>query len=170
VAFSTEEPPFFGTNDMGSAHYAASLADEHRAVLGMVSLEMLGYYSDEPKSQIYPPLLGFFYPSRGNYLGFVSNLSSGGFLRRLSAGFDPPQGLPKIAAALPQWIREIALSDHLYFWKRGWNAAMITDTAFLRNPNYHEDSDKAETLDFGKLADAVDGIEKSIRVVAGANE
>jgi hypothetical protein len=167
VAFSTEEPPFFGTAKMGSAHYAAALADEKREVLGMISLEMLGYYSNEPKSQNYPPVLGLFYPSRGNYIGFISNLSSHGFLKRLESGFHSARGLPKVAASLPEWIREITLSDQLYFWRRGWDAAMISDTAFLRNPNYHEATDVPETLDFERFADAVDGLEGAIRAVAG---
>ena len=162
VAFCTEEPPFFGSEQMGSARYAASLEKEGRRVLGMISLEMLGYYSEEPRSQTYPPLLGLFYPSRGDYLGFVSNLSSRKFLRRILAGYKPPRQTPSVGAALPQWLSVITLSDHLWFWRHGWPAVMATDTAFLRNPDYHEAGDTPDQLNYERMADAVEGLEASL--------
>jgi len=166
VAFSTEEPPFFGSEQMGSAHYAAALAREGRKVAGMLSLEMLGYYSDQPGSQNYPPVLSLFYPSRGNYLGVVSNLSSRAFMARIRDGWKAPGGLPVVGSALPEWLRVITLSDHLWFWRRGWPAVMVTDTAFLRNPHYHEASDLPDQLDYARFADAVDGLEAAISGVA----
>jgi len=85
VAFSSEEPPYFGTDEMGSRHYAESLKSEGRKVLGMLSLEMLGFYSDAAGSQSYPPPLGLFYPDRGNFIALVSDLGSRKFLRRFAS-------------------------------------------------------------------------------------
>lgn len=163
VAFSTEEPPFFGTAEMGSARYAAALAGEKRQAIGMISLEMLGYYSEQHRSQFYPPPLGLLYPSRGDYIGMVANWSSRRFLVALKRGFAPPRGTPLVAAALPRIIPEINLSDQLYFWKRGWPAVMVTDTAFLRNPHYHQKTDTPEKLDYERMADVVDGLEAALR-------
>lgn len=163
VTYCTEEPPFFGTAQMGSAVHARSLKAEGRDVAGMISLEMLGFYADAKGSQKYPPPLSLFYPDRGNFLGMVSNLHSRKFLKAFEKGYQAPNGLPKIATSLPQWIGEIELSDQLNYWEQGFPAAMITDTAFLRNPNYHLPGDTIETLDFERMADATNGLEAAIR-------
>ena len=162
VAFSTEEPPFFGTEQMGSAHYAMELAKEKREVAGMLSLEMLGYYSDEPHSQSYPLFLSLFYPSRANYMGAVANLRSRKLLKAFKKGWNPPKNLPLVAAALPELIPEITYSDQLWFWNHKWPGLMITDTAFSRNPHYHQVTDKPPQLDYDRFADAVDGLEAAI--------
>lgn len=164
VAFDTEE---LGFDRMGSWHYARALKAEGREVLGMLSLEMLGYYSDEPGSQRYPHILRLFYPDKANYIGAVSNLRSRGFLKRVKGGFKPPGGLPVITAALPIFIHQITLSDHYSFWRQGYPAAMVTDTAFLRNPHYHQPTDTPDRLDYARLADAVAGLERAIRLLAG---
>lgn len=71
VFFVNEEPPYFQTNDMGSLVYARQLRRDNVPVSAMISVETIGFYSDVSGSQKYPPVLGLFYPSRGNFIGFV---------------------------------------------------------------------------------------------------
>ena len=163
VAYSTEEPPFFGGPEMGSAVHARSLKAENRKVLGMIGLEMLGYYDDAKGSQKYPLLLSLFFPDTADYVGAVSNLESRPFLRALARGFRPPRGLRVVTASLPQWVGEITLSDHKNYWDEGFPAVMITDTAFLRNVHYHQTTDTAEKLDYARMADATEGLAAAIR-------
>ncbi len=161
VAYGSEEPPFFGTELMGSAFHAESLKKENRAVLGMVSLEMLGYYDGRPGTQSYPFPLELFYPSRADYIGLVANLDSRAFLKRFAGAFET-ESTPKIVAALPGFIGEIKLSDHLSYWNRGFPALLVTDTSFLRYSHYHMATDTSEKLDYARMADVTDGLEKAI--------
>lgn len=49
-------------------------------------------------------------------------------------------------------------SDHRSYWAHGWTAVIVTDTAYLRNPNYHTAGDTENTLDYGTMARVVDGV------------
>jgi hypothetical protein len=40
----------------------------------------------------------------------------------------------------------------------GFRAVMVTDTAFYRNPNYHNPEDTIETLRFDKMSQMVRGL------------
>lgn len=162
VAYGTEEPPFFGTKQMGSAFHARSLKAEGRQVLGMVSLEMLGYYNDAPASQKYPPVLSPFFPARANYIGAVSDLHSRGFRKRFAKVFIPTNNLLVITASLPGWITEIGLSDHKSYWDEGFPGIIVTDTSFLRYVHYHMTTDTLEKLDYERMADVVNGLEAAI--------
>jgi hypothetical protein len=154
-----EEPPNFRTEDMGSAVHASSLAQSKADVRGMICLEMLGYFSDEPGSQSYPaPGMGLLYPSRGNFISVVGNVSSWGFTRSVKGWMAGATELPVRSINAPALVPGVDLSDHLNFWKHGWNAVMITDTAFYRNPNYHEVTDTPDTLDYGRMAHVVTGV------------
>jgi hypothetical protein len=166
VAYATEEPPYFGTEEMGSAVHARALKKEGRRVLGMIGLEMLGYYDDAKGAQKYPPLLSPFFPDTADYVGAVSNLSSRAFLKSLARGYAPPRGTRLITASLPEWIGEITLSDHRNYWREGFPAVMVTDTAFLRNVRYHQTSDTPDTLDYARMADATAGLEAAVRALA----
>ncbi|MBS1114940.1 MAG: peptidase [Nitrospirae bacterium] len=158
VAFTLEEPPFFKTKQMGSFIHASSLHDEKANVLGMVSLEMIGYYSDAWNSQLYPvPLMRLFYPSKGNFIGVVGNFASSGLIRHF-------RNVMKLAAVdveslkAPSFLIGVDFSDHMNYWKFGYPAIMITDTAFYRNPNYHSESDTVDTLNFDKMKEVVKGL------------
>ncbi len=154
-----EEPPNFRTENMGSFVHAASLAKRGADVSGMICLEMLGYFSDEPGSQSYPaPGMGLFYPSVGNFISVVGNGSSWGFTRRVKARMAGATELPVRSINAPAAVPGVDFSDHLNFWGHGWNAVMITDTAFFRNPHYHQLTDTAETLDFERMAYVVTGV------------
>ena len=163
VAFVNEEDPFFFLGDMGSLVYARAARARGDRIRLMLSLEMLGYYRDEPGTQAYPPFLRRFYPDRGNFLGFVSNLRSRAQLHELVRAFRRVSDLPAEAAALPWWVPGVALSDQSSFWRQGYPGVMVTDTAYLRNPQYHTARDTPETLDYLRLARATRGLAEALR-------
>jgi Zn-dependent M28 family amino/carboxypeptidase len=168
VFFPNEEPPFFPDAGMGSAAYAAQLRRTAVDVHTMISLEMLGYYSDRPNSQRYPPGLSLLYPDRGNFIGFVSNLSSRKRLRELKDAFTASSDFPCESLAAPEWTVVVGLSDHSSFWKQGYPGLMVTDTAFMRNPHYHQASDTADTLDFQRFARVTEGLVGALKRLAAA--
>ncbi len=166
VAFALEEPPFFRTRNMGSYVFAESLYNKGIKVKGMVSLEMIGYYSDKKGSQFYPlPIFRWIYPNVGNYIAFVGNLRSGSFTRRFKKIFKNCSSMPCESLNSVSIIPGIDFSDHLSFWHFDYPAFMITDTAFYRNPNYHNLGDTSETLDYEKTAELVLGIYKTIEQI-----
>lgn len=164
VAFVNEEDPFFFRGEMGSLVYAKAARARGDRIRLMVSLEMLGCYRDEPGTQAYPPFLRRFYPDRGNFLGFVSNLRSRARLRELVRAFRSVSDLPIEAAALPWWVPGVALSDQSSFWRQGYPGVMVTDTAYLRNPHYHTARDTPDTLDYSRLARATRGLAGALRL------
>ena len=156
VAYTLEEPPFFMSERMGSAVHARSLAESDADIIGMISLEMIGYFSDAPGSQRYPaPLLTLLYPSRGDFVAIVGRLGQNAWVRGIKRGMIAGGGVPVWSMNAPAWFPGIDFSDHASYWDEGYPAAMITDTAFLRNPNYHEGTDTPATLDYERMAEVV---------------
>ncbi len=163
VAFTLEEPPAFMTRNMGSYVYAKCLRDEGVKVFGMISLEMLGYYCDFKGSQYYPySFFKLFYPKEGNFISFVGNLSSRSFTMKVRDAFRAVSSFPVKCLNGISLIPGVGFSDHRSFWKFGYPAFMITDTAFYRNPNYHSPRDTAETLDYKKMAELIKGLHKAL--------
>ena len=158
VAFVNEEPPFFLTPSMGSMHYAKAARRHGDDIRLMLSLETMGCYRDEPGSQTYPPLFRFFYPRRGNFIAFVSNLRSRLKLKQLTMAFRACSDFPVERVATFSWIPGVGWSDHFSFWLRRYRAVMVTDTAFYRYPYYHSREDTAEKLDYERLAMVVMGL------------
>ena len=169
VAFVNEEPPYFQTEQMGSLVYASRCKARGDQISAMISLETIGYFSDAPRSQIYPsPGLGFFYPTTGNFIGFVGNLPSRALLRRALGIFREQGKLPSQGAALPAVVPGIGWSDQWAFWQCGYPAIMVTDTAPFRYPHYHERTDAPDKLDYDRFALVVSGMEKVIeKLVSG---
>lgn len=166
VAFALEEPPAYRTRNMGSYHHARSLREDGADVAGMLCLEMIGYYADGPGSQGYPlPLMGLRYPTRGNFLALVGNRRSRRLTRRLAEGFRGATDLPLETLNAPAIVVGIDFSDHWAYAKHGFEAAMLTDTSFYRNPHYHRPSDLPGTLDYGRMAKAVEGLEGAVRAM-----
>jgi len=158
VAYTLEEPPYFRTEYMGSHIHAKSLADNKVDVYGMVSLEMIGYFRDEKKSQRYPiGILSLLYGTRGNYITLVKKPGAGKFVHRFCAKYKAAKTIRTKEFSAPPSLPGIDFSDHLNYWKFGFSALMLTDTAFLRNPNYHQPTDTLETLDLARMAKAIDG-------------
>jgi Zn-dependent M28 family amino/carboxypeptidase len=165
VAFTNEEPPNFMTADMGSNHYAKRSTARKENIVAMISLETIGYYSDEPGSQHYPPPLGFFYPDKGNFIAFVGNLRSRSLVTRSLQAFRKHASFPSEGIAAPSIIPGISWSDQWSFWKQGYPAIMITDTAPFRYPAYHSPRDTPEKVNFEKMVYVVKGMKKVIETL-----
>lgn len=166
VLFVNEEPPFFQTESMGSLVYARQLTTEHVSVSAMISLEMLGFYSDIPGSQKYPVLLGLFYPDRGNFIGFVGNPESRTLVRRAVRSFRDTTQFPSEGIAAPADWPGVGWSDHWSFWQEQYPAIVITDTALFRYPYYHTPLDTANRLEFEKMARVVGGVRRVVECLA----
>jgi hypothetical protein len=166
VAFVNEEPPFFFRRQMGSMVYAREARKRNDDIRLMISLEMLGYYSEVPGSQRYPPLFRFFYPDRANFIAFVSNLRSRRMLHRFSAAFRWHSQFPAEHVATFWWIPGVAWSDHLAFWRQGYRALMVTDTAFNRYPHYHAATDLPDELDYASMAAVTEGVAHAVASLA----
>jgi len=168
VTFVLEEPPLFRSRFMGSYVYARSLKGTGKTVEGMICLEMIGYFTDEPGSQVFPlPFFRWIYPTTGNFITLVSNLKSKGFLKRIKSGFERGTNLPVETLSTVSFVPGVDFSDHRSFWKFGYNAVMVTDTAFYRNPNYHEKGDVPAMLDYKRMGDVVEGLKSAIEELAG---
>lgn len=164
VAYSLEEPPFFGTNEMGSFIHANYLSENKIPVYGMICLDMIGYYSDEKKSQSYP--LGFLkliYGGKGDYLTAVRCFRSGKFAKVANREMKKSESPIEVKSfKAPKKLNGIAFSDHLNYWRFGYSALFITNTGFYRNPNYHQKGDSLSTLDFARTAEAIDAVFETI--------
>jgi hypothetical protein len=159
IAFANEEVPRYRQNEMGSMYSAKRSYTRSELIAGMISLEMIGYYSDEPGSQRYPDILQKFYPDTGNFIAFVSNLSSRDFQMRAITYFRDLEIFPSEGLVAPQWIeRDIRRSDHASYWYYDFPAIMVTDTSFYRNRNYHSPEDRFDTLDYESMAKVVKGL------------
>lgn len=162
VAYTLEEQPFFRSTDMGSYRHALSLKRAATPVKGMVSLEMIGYYTNKENSQKYPlPAIAKTYPSTGNFIALIGNQNSSLLTVHFKKIFLN-NSIKVEALNAPQSITGIDFSDHMNYWKMGYTAFMITDTAFFRSPHYHKNSDKAHTLNYKKAAQVVVGLYKAI--------
>jgi aminopeptidase YwaD len=163
IAFSLEEVDY-----IGSSHYAKNARKRGEKIYGMISLEMVGFTGQK---QSYPPYLNpKYYPNTGDFIGIVGNERSRSLLERVRQSFKThvPQ-LPSEFLLLPgrgEGMEEGRLSDHSPFWDLGFSALMVTDTAFLRNPNYHLPSDTMETLDFEFMRKVATGVFHSIMDLA----
>jgi Peptidase family M28 len=158
VFFGNEEPPYFQTQKMGSLVYAQQLRQSGTRVSAMISLETIGYYSDATGSQKYPALFSLFYPSRGNFIGFVGNTESRDLVRRAIRSFRASAQFPSEGVAAPASLPGVGWSDQWSFWQQGYPAIMITDTAVFRYPYYHTPLDTTDKIDFHKMAKVVEGV------------
>ena len=155
VAFTLEEV----LSSRGSLEYARFLREDDVTVDLMVSVEMIGYFSDEAGSQTFPlSFLNLFYPREGNFIGVVGRAFDRSVVSRVKKLMTVSDTLPVYSINAPKFIPAIELSDHKNFWAAGYPAVMVTDTAFLRNPNYHRSTDAADTLDYERMAAVVDGL------------
>jgi len=162
VGFVNEEPPFFNSKSMGSMVYANEIKSSGDKIKVAVILETIGYYSEKPFSQKYLPLLGPFYPNKGNFIAIVGNFNSKNIVNTLYTSFKNNKKFPAERVVSPESIPGINFSDHWSFWKVGIPAVMITDTAYLRNSNYHKKTDLPATLNFEKMAKMIFGLRDSI--------
>ena len=165
VAFVNEEPPHFMAGTMGSDFYARDIAKEQENVIAMYALETIGYFRDDTGSQRYPPPFSFFYPDQGNFIAFVGNLRSRGLVSRSIHAFRTHATFPSEGIAAPGFIPGISWSDHWSFWKQGYPAVMITDTAPYRYPHYHTPQDTPDKVDYDRMAYVVLGLERMLEEI-----
>jgi Zn-dependent M28 family amino/carboxypeptidase len=162
VSFALEEPPVYGTRNMGSRVYAKKARNENEKIDGMICLEMVGYTCHESGCQGYPfPLMFFGYPKKGNFIGIVGNSKSKNFTQSLVSAFSKNSDLPVVKLNVPlngRILPSVRLSDHASFWDQGFKAVMITDSAFYRNPYYHTALDTMEKLDYRFMAELVESL------------
>lgn len=159
VAYTLEEPPNFRTATMGSAQHAQSLRAKGQPIRAMISLEMIGYFSDEPDSQHFPvPLVGSLYPSRGNFIAVIGRFADIGLTRKVKGAMRGVPGLDTRSMNAPRFITGVDFSDHHPYWDQGYPAVMVTDSAFFRNEAYHTAEDLPERLDYQRMAKVVQGV------------
>ena len=166
VAYCLEEPPFFATDSMGSYVHAKSLHDSNAAVIGMICYEMIGYFSDKPGSQPFPSTeLAKLYPHVANFIMVVGIDKYAGFNSKVHQLMKKDAAIDVQIISFPQSHAQAGLaglSDQRSYWRFNYPALMINDTAFIRNPNYHQSSDTIDTLDFNKMTAVVDCAYKAV--------
>lgn len=168
AAYDLEEYGF-----IGSDFHCRQIQQAGTAVRGMISLEMLGYTDHRPGSQPLPPPLARRYPDAGNFIGICGNEASRSLLQAVTAAMKSVSGLPVEFIAVPgngEVLPEVRLSDHSPFWDQGYQALMITDTAFFRNPHYHRPTDTPDTLDYAFLAKVTAGVCEAVGRLVGIQQ
>lgn len=169
VAFANEEPPYFQRDGkMGSWVYAKACRQRKDNIKVVLSLETMGYFTDAPNSQKYPPLLAAFYPSTGNFIGLVSNIPSRKLLNEVAEKLKSHCKVDVQKGALRDDLPGVGWSDHWSFWQEGYLGIMVTDTALFRYPHYHQPEDTVDKLDFGPYSQVVDGLAKTITEFANS--
>jgi Zn-dependent M28 family amino/carboxypeptidase len=159
VAYALEEPPYFRTEHMGSVWHARSLAEGKREVQLMLSLEMIGFFSDEAGSQSFPlPGMSLLYPDKGNFIALVGRFGDFQATRRLKSLMAGATDLPVYSINAPGIVQGVDYSDHRSYWSAGYPALMVTDSAFYRNANYHQADDTYDKLDYRRMAKVVQSV------------
>lgn len=157
VAFDLEE---WGM--LGSQALAHKLKESGQRLKLMLSLEMLGYTSP---SQRYPiDGMERIYGDRGEFIAIIGNVGATPSMISLAGSMGahiPTKVLPVVNRG--RQIAATRQSDHSPFWDEGYDAVMVTDTAFLRNPHYHKATDTIETLNLDFLASSTKGLIDSVR-------
>jgi hypothetical protein len=155
---------------MASQRHAAELRRSGERVLGMICLESLGFFATVPSvTRAQPVPMRWFSRLFGQrFVVIVSDLRSIPFGRKFVWRFATSGTFPFLPAALPvRWVPDIALSDHRGYWEQGFAALMVTDTAHLRNPNYHQASDRLATLDVPRMARLCRQLQRVVTRLAG---
>jgi hypothetical protein len=165
VAFANEEVLHSRGETMGSYAWAKRARERGEPIRAMFSLEMLGYYRDAPGSQRYPFPLDLFYPDRADFIAFVGDLGARDLVRK-SIGLFRKNPFPSQGVAAPGFVPGVTWSDHASFRRHGYDAIMITDTAFNRNPHYHRPSDTPDTLDYERMARLTLGLAAMLKELA----
>jgi Zn-dependent M28 family amino/carboxypeptidase len=165
VAFYNEER----VSPAGSRLYAEGCRARNENIVGMISLETIGYYTDAPDSQQYPFPFNLFYPTTGNFLAFVGNTDSRAFVHHTIGAFRNSAQFPSRGVAAPSFFGDTGRSDHVYFWRNNYPAMMITDTANFRYAHYHKPTDTADKIDYDRLARVTVGLARAVSVMAGSS-
>jgi Zn-dependent M28 family amino/carboxypeptidase len=170
VLFVNEEPPFFQTEQMGSLVYARKCKADGDRIVGMISMETIGFYSDARGSQKYPVPFNLVFPDTGNYIAFVTDNGSRDFVMKTVGAFRRLTSFPSEGVAAPASVQGVGWSDHWSFRQVGYPALMVTDTAPFRYAHYHETTDTPDKIDFDRTARVVMGVTRVLREMAGSDE
>jgi Zn-dependent M28 family amino/carboxypeptidase len=160
VAYPNEEPPFFASENMGSAVHAASIAQ--RNVEAMICLEMIGYFGHEQMWRSW--VLSLLYPNDGNFIAVAGGWNDRQLARTVKRAILGAHEVDVLSFTGPHEMLDA--SDQRNYWSRGWRAVMVTDTAYVRNPNYHTIHDTPDTLDYKRMAGVVDGVFSAVTHIA----
>jgi Zn-dependent M28 family amino/carboxypeptidase len=161
LCFVNEEPPYTRTLEMGSLVYAQACKKRKEHIEAMFTLEMIGCFPSKTKQQeIEPWFYQILSPSNKDFIAFISNFSSRSLLKNMTGLFQQQTDFPVKSLALPGMLPGVKSSDHWSFWKQGYEAVMVTDTAWVRYPFYHTREDTPEKLDYYKIAKLLKGLEK----------
>lgn len=164
VAYTLEEPPFFRSEMMGSAIHAKSVYENEDEIVGMVCLEMIGYFKMERKTQDYPlGILKLFYGSKGDYITVVQKFGPGRFAKKFNRSMKKQDLVKTKTFKGPKSLPGIDFSDHLNYWSLGYSALMITDTAFYRNKSYHKSTDTMDQLDLPRMSAVINQVYFSLK-------
>ncbi len=167
VGFTLEEPPHFRRVTQGSKVHARALRTQGVKVRAMVSIETIGYYSNEADSQRYPvAALKLRYPNTGNFIAVVGRTDQGALVRTVHQAMSAASDLPAESLAAPRTLEGVDFSDHASFWDEDYPAVMVTNTALFRNPNYHTPGDTWDTLDYARMAQVVQGVQCAVESLA----
>ncbi len=174
---------------IGSQRYVQNGIKSFEDIQGVLNLEMIGYHTEEPNTQIVPPGFEFLFPAavqdiaqdefRGNFLAVIGNVASNPLIAAyMAASENYVPALRVISLAAPgngEITPDLRRSDHSRFWDAGYQALMLTDGADMRNFNYHTPNDVIATLDLGFMANVVKATiataaELAIPISAGSAE
>ena len=164
VAYSTEEPPWFGGPEMGSAVHARSIRNSGDPIAAMICLEMIGYFTPRQRYPVLP--LYLVYPWKGDFVTIVGRWQDRRLALRCKRSFRGATDVRAVSYSCPVAFGG-DLSDHRNYWAEDYPAVMVTDTAFWRNPNYHSPDDVPDTLDYGRMAGVVNGILAVVMHISG---
>ncbi len=148
VALTNEKPPYHGTEKSGSWIYAHQAAQRHDNIRSIIVLESLGYYNDTYGSQLYPALMGMFYPKQANFVAVTSNLASLRTMHRFARHFKKHCSLACEPMIAPNFLPWVKWSDNSPFWLNGYHAFMMSDTSLYRYPFYDSPRDTPEKIDY----------------------
>ncbi len=165
VFYDTEEMPHFGFGEMGSQFHAAACHKAGRRLMGMICLESIGYFGP-PDPQVRHWSRAILRPLGTKHVVAIADFRSALFLARVAWALLLGGWWRTVALAMPKRVEVIHLSDHRGYWEQGYRALMLTDTAFLRNPNYHQPTDTPDTLDYELLARLTRALIRAVRRLA----
>jgi len=155
----------------GSRYHARKLKSQNVDVVCMISMDLIGYYSDAENSQDYPfDALRLLYGTKGDYLGMVGRPEDAELISNAKKAFQQATTLRFEAIAAPKGLeRLLSRSDHFSFWQEGYPALFFSDTGEFRNKNYHASTDTWDTLDYDRLAQVPVGVYQLIMMIDAAN-
>ena len=158
VFFVNEEAPFYKEEGMGSVAYARRSKARDEQIVGMLSLDMLGYYSDDSGSQRFPPIYRWEWRDAGDFILIMGGLRARPFVQQAVGLFRETTAMPCRGIAVAPEFAGSDRSDHWSFHLEGYPGAIVTDTGVSRNPHYHQLTDTLDTLDLNRLARVTSGL------------